>query len=164
MRDTKLSKLDWIFFTHHFISSWPNANILALPRELSDRCPIILKTQFSDYGPIPIKIFNSWLSNKDFPGVVSNSWHYSPHHPQIYTQHPSISLKCKLQDLKNHIRSWRCNIGPKEDILMIREIKTQIELLDIKSENSGGLGSIDSDNRLCLLKKLEDMEQTKRLS
>ncbi|GKA22784.1 cytochrome P450 [Tanacetum coccineum] len=52
-RGTKLSKLDLIFITHHFISSWPNANLLALPCDLSDHCPIILKTQFSDYGPIP---------------------------------------------------------------------------------------------------------------
>ncbi|GJR65461.1 cytochrome P450 [Tanacetum coccineum] len=58
---TKLSKIDRILVSHHFVSNWPNAQLTTLPRKLSDHCPLVLKTHSADYGPIPFKFFNSWL-------------------------------------------------------------------------------------------------------
>ncbi|PWA87520.1 RNA-directed DNA polymerase, eukaryota [Artemisia annua] len=71
---TKLSKIDRILLSHHFVSKWPNAQLMALPKNLSDHCPIVLKTHSSDYGPIPFKFFNSWLLCGDFPSILSHSW------------------------------------------------------------------------------------------
>ncbi|PWA43470.1 endonuclease/exonuclease/phosphatase family protein [Artemisia annua] len=104
---TKLSKIDRIFVSHHYISKWPNSQLIALPRELSDHCPLILKSHSLDYGPIPFKFFNSWLLNGDFPSIVSQGWsdpHNSNHIPNS-TLHPSIVLKCKLQHLKTCIKT-----------------------------------------------------------
>ncbi|PWA53900.1 RNA-directed DNA polymerase, eukaryota [Artemisia annua] len=41
---TKLSKIDRILVSHHFVSLWPNAQLVALPRHLSDHCPLLLKS------------------------------------------------------------------------------------------------------------------------
>nr|GEZ29399.1 RNA-directed DNA polymerase, eukaryota [Tanacetum cinerariifolium] len=40
---TKLSKIDRIMVSHHFVSNWPNAHLLALPHGVSDHCPLVLK-------------------------------------------------------------------------------------------------------------------------
>lgn len=71
---TKLSKIYRIIVSHHFINMWPNAHVTVLPRDLSDHCPLILKTHVDDYGPIPFKFFNSWLLDGELSDVVSSSW------------------------------------------------------------------------------------------
>ncbi|GJX17525.1 cytochrome P450 [Tanacetum coccineum] len=60
---TKLSKIDCILVCNRFISKWPNEQLMALPRELSDHCPLVQRTHSDNYGPIPFKFFNSWLSH-----------------------------------------------------------------------------------------------------
>ncbi|PWA77072.1 hypothetical protein CTI12_AA228410 [Artemisia annua] len=52
----KLSKIDRILVSQDFILKWPHSNA-ALPRDVSDHCPLILKTHAMDYGPIPFKFF-----------------------------------------------------------------------------------------------------------
>ncbi|PWA38384.1 cytochrome P450 [Artemisia annua] len=108
---TKLSKLDRILVSNHFIAKWPNAQLLALPRDLSDHCPIILKTHSVDYGPIPFKFFNSWLLNDELNTLICQNW---PKQTNTITHqnspHPAISLKQKFQVLKNVIQTnslWR---------------------------------------------------------
>ena len=50
---TKLSKID-ILVLKDFILKLSK---IALPSDLSDHCPLILKTHAMDYGPIPFKLF-----------------------------------------------------------------------------------------------------------
>ncbi|GKE14797.1 cytochrome P450 [Tanacetum coccineum] len=154
---TKLSKIDRIFVSHHYISIWPNAQLTALPRELSDHCLLILKSHSLDYGPIPFKFFNSWLLNGDFPSIVSESWS-DPHNT---TLHPSIFLKCRLQHLKTSIKTWRSNLGSKKET-MILELKDKISFLDLKAKYEG-LSTADIEHRLSLMKQLEDLDYLVRL-
>lgn len=94
---TKLSKIDRILVSSNFVSKWPNAQLTILSRNLSDHCPIILKTHSTDFGPIPFKFFNSWLLNSEFPLIVSGSWNTPI---TLYNPHPACILKFKLQCLK----------------------------------------------------------------
>lgn len=55
---SKLSKLDCILVSCHFVEKWPKAQLVALPRELSDHCPLILKSFVFDFGPSPFKFYN----------------------------------------------------------------------------------------------------------
>jgi hypothetical protein len=111
---TKLSKLDRFLVTQHFLSTWPNSYVTVLPRELSDHCPLILKTHSADYGPYPLKFFNSWMLNEDFTKVVTDSWSTAVGSTQATNlctnqpiQHQAVTLKRKFQCLKTNIRCWR---------------------------------------------------------
>ncbi|GKD57735.1 RNA-directed DNA polymerase, eukaryota, reverse transcriptase zinc-binding domain protein, partial [Tanacetum coccineum] len=100
---TKLSKIDRIFISKHFINAELN-NVLS--RDLSNHCPLLLKTHSTDYGPIPFKFFNSWLLNEELPKIITETWS----NPNVVgcatVTHPSTLLKCKLKNLKNSIRKF----------------------------------------------------------
>ncbi|GJW89861.1 hypothetical protein Tco_0167414 [Tanacetum coccineum] len=133
-----------MFVSRHFISKWPNAQLLALPRDLSDHCPLLLKTHSSDFGPIPFKFFNSWLLNGEFPSIVSFAW--SQCHSRDHIHPPAFRLKEKFQTLKKFIREWREKVILCDKI-NLSKIATELELLDWKAENDG-LSQHDIEERL----------------
>lgn len=57
--DIKLRKLDQFLLCLEFLDIAPKTTITALPRELSNHCPILLKTTTPDFGPPPFRLFNS---------------------------------------------------------------------------------------------------------
>lgn len=46
---SKLSKIDRILVSSHFVAKWPNAQLTAIPREFSDHCPLVLKSAVIDF-------------------------------------------------------------------------------------------------------------------
>ncbi|GKA49914.1 putative RNA-directed DNA polymerase, partial [Tanacetum coccineum] len=159
--DTKLSKLDRILVSPHFISMWPNAILTALPRVLSDHCSLVLQTHSADYGPIPFKFFNSWLLHEDLANVISHGWSnvISTTNPQV--NHQMTLLKCKLQQLKSKIRIWRKKVIQKNERLM-DSLKAKVDVLEIKAENEG-LDDHEISECLSSLKCIEEMEHVKNL-
>lgn len=170
---TKLSKLDRIFLSNQFTSVWPNSHLIVLQKGISDHFPIILKTHSGDYGPYPFKFFNSWLLHDDLPNIVSQTWslpslhnrpNIGPASPRLSAtirlntrcRHPSVTLKLKLQTLKNNVKAWRNSVVLKNTIA-IQELKAKVESFDIKAENNG-LDGRDIVERLPALKKIKDME------
>ncbi|GJW02345.1 cytochrome P450 [Tanacetum coccineum] len=172
-RGTKLSKLDRFLVSNNFLSTWPNSFVTVLLRDLSDHCPIILKTQVGDYGPIPFKFFNSWLLDKELSNIVTHSWSYTTQPYNFTTQplpfdpppippntyRPNIthschfhSLKNKLKTLKSNIRLWRSCVNRKNDSTIL-ELKSKINLLESKAEVSG-LSNTDLDARISMMKQL----------
>nr|GEV35133.1 retrotransposon protein, putative, Ty3-gypsy subclass [Tanacetum cinerariifolium] len=123
--------------SHHFLSKCPNAQLLDLPRDLSDHCPVVLKTYSGDYEAIPFKFFNSWLLNGDFPTLLFQAWPKTIHTAtQHNILHPAITLKSKLLCLKRAIRAWRKDVVSKNDSLL-RELKDKVDFLYVKAENTG---------------------------
>nr|GEX15469.1 putative zinc finger, CCHC-type [Tanacetum cinerariifolium] len=158
---TKLSKLDRILVSHHFLSKCPNAQLLDLPRDLSDHCPVVSKTYSGVYEAIPFKFFNSWLLNGDFPTLLFQAWPKPIHTAtQQNILHPAITLKSKLQYLKRAIRAWRKDVVSKNDLL--RELKDKVDFLDVKAENTS-LEPHEIEERLAWLKKIEELEHLMRL-
>ncbi|GJU12016.1 hypothetical protein Tco_1134412 [Tanacetum coccineum] len=133
--------------------------LITLPRDVSDHCPLLLKSHSDNFGPIPFKFFNSWLLNDEFPTVFSQSWSSSL--MSSATTHPAIILKEKLQHLKKHIRMWRSNATSNSDNL-IQDLKDKVEVLDAKAKN-GCLVNHEIETRISLLKQLEDHNHIKRL-
>ncbi|GJZ96199.1 cytochrome P450 [Tanacetum coccineum] len=127
---TKLSKIDRILVTQHFLSMCPNAQRTALPRDLSDHCPIIIKTHHADFSPIPFKFYNSWLLNDELSTIISHSWSAPLNRHTIH--HLDNTLKCKLQLLKSHIREWGTDMLQNE-ANKIGKIRNEIQLLDLKA-------------------------------
>ncbi|GJS21722.1 RNA-directed DNA polymerase, eukaryota [Tanacetum coccineum] len=61
---SKMSKLDRFLISDGNLSSFPSMSALCLDRHLSDHRPILLREVFSDFGPIPFRVFHSWLKVK----------------------------------------------------------------------------------------------------
>ncbi|GKA98386.1 cytochrome P450 [Tanacetum coccineum] len=133
----KLSKIDRILVSQHAIDKWPNSNIIALPREFSDHTPILLSSSTADFGPIPFKLFNSWLLNPDFFTIVQTCWV----NMSIDQIHPGVYFKLKLQRLKADLKQW-------------------LAKLDIKAE-SQPLSSDEVSSRISLVRSLATIEHVR---
>lgn len=46
----------------------------ALPRTLSDHCPIILKEKILNWGPKPFRVFNGWNEIPGYVEFVKEQW------------------------------------------------------------------------------------------
>ncbi|XP_035836502.1 uncharacterized protein LOC118484726 [Helianthus annuus] len=62
------SKLDQFLLCTDFRAKWLAASVVTLSNVVSDHCPILLSVLAQDFGPTPIRIFNSWLV---MPGKVN---------------------------------------------------------------------------------------------
>ncbi|PWA97953.1 RNA-directed DNA polymerase, eukaryota, Reverse transcriptase zinc-binding domain protein [Artemisia annua] len=69
----KMSKIDRVLVCQDFFNRWPLACLRALPRGLSDHCPLLLSLEDSNYGAKPFRWFNSWLDREGCVDIVSNS-------------------------------------------------------------------------------------------
>ena len=71
---TKLSKLDRFLISDEVLEILPDIRITALDRLWSDHTPILFHISKSDFGPIPFKLYNSWLSRDGFDDVIKAAW------------------------------------------------------------------------------------------
>ncbi|GJY23835.1 RNA-directed DNA polymerase, eukaryota [Tanacetum coccineum] len=71
---TKMSKLDRFLVSQNFFNFWNNASVLALPRTLSDHCPVLLTVGTKQCGPKAFKIFDHWFTVPGFDSLVNKSW------------------------------------------------------------------------------------------
>ncbi|XP_052623650.1 uncharacterized protein LOC128128957 [Lactuca sativa] len=109
----KLSKLDRILVCSSFVEKFPTASSVALPKELLDHSPVILKTDSEDFGPPPppppFKLFNSWMLREGFDQLVVKSW-------ETYRGFGAADsyLANKLRYLKGELKKWRSSEYHKE--------------------------------------------------
>ncbi|XP_022023673.1 uncharacterized protein LOC110923927 [Helianthus annuus] len=61
-KGAKMSKIDRFLICTNFMENWSDACLTALPRFLSDHSPLVLATNPLDFGSIPFRFFNSWLT------------------------------------------------------------------------------------------------------
>ncbi|GKA12844.1 RNA-directed DNA polymerase, eukaryota [Tanacetum coccineum] len=71
---SKMSKLDRFLISDGILSSFPSISALCLDRHLSDHRPILLREVFSDFGPIPFRVFHSWFKREGFDAMVEQAW------------------------------------------------------------------------------------------
>ncbi|GJV25153.1 putative RNA-directed DNA polymerase [Tanacetum coccineum] len=153
---TKLSKIDRVLVSHHFLIKWPNSHVLALPREYSDHSPLLLSITTPDYGPTPFKLYNSWINHTEFPSLVHDSWVIT-----IIEQPLSLAvvLKVKLQNLKRKIKQWHLTVT-RLDSAVSSELRQKIDILDTKAETTP-LSSSDVITRTEFVKLLADIDHRK---
>ncbi|XP_023764125.1 uncharacterized protein LOC111912612 [Lactuca sativa] len=127
--DAKLSKLDRFLVCSGYLNSFPLSAVTAHPRELSDHSPITLQSAVADFGPIPFKLFNSWILKEGFDQLVIDTWSRF-----VGYGTPDAYLAAKLKFLKNAIRKWRKEVSKKESkelddsISMIKNLEKQAEI------------------------------------
>ncbi|PWA60030.1 RNA-directed DNA polymerase, eukaryota, Reverse transcriptase zinc-binding domain protein [Artemisia annua] len=88
---------------------WPTAEMRALPRELSDHCPLLLTLVDSNFGAKPFRWFNSWL---DRVGCEEEVIKVLEDHS--YGGPPDIALNNKLKRLRDVLKSWLKKTQNKE--------------------------------------------------
>ncbi|GKA24145.1 cytochrome P450, partial [Tanacetum coccineum] len=153
---TKLSKIDRVLVSHHFLIKWPNSHVLALLREYSDHSPLLLSITTPNYGPTPFKLYNSWIDHTKFHSLVHDSW------VTIIIERPlplAVVLKVKLQNLKRKIKQWRLTIT-RLDSAASSELRQKIDILDTKAETTP-LSSSDVITRTESVKLLADIDHRK---
>ncbi|XP_022030504.1 uncharacterized protein LOC110931417 [Helianthus annuus] len=126
----KLSKIDRVLVCRNFFDVWPDACLRALPRLLSDHCPLLLETVKRNFGPKPFRFFNSWLEKEGFAEMVDNA-------VASYVKegaNPDVVLTKKFKHLRNCIKLWRSNLVSKEKKDFERD-KEELDKLDQIAEN-----------------------------
>ncbi|GJW53439.1 RNA-directed DNA polymerase, eukaryota [Tanacetum coccineum] len=151
---SKHSKIDRFLVSHHVINKWPTSHVIALPREFSDHTPLILLNTTHDFGPIPFRLYNSWMDHPKFADPIQASWASS-----FIGLQPGVGFKCKLHNLKSNIKQWRLHVNHSERMLY-QELRNKIDCLDNKAEVSL-LTPVKVETRTSSIKFLADMENRK---
>ena len=66
----KLSKLDRFLVSPKFMERWPNAYAFTLTQEYSDHTPILFHMSSDDFGPVPFRLYKSWLLLPNFWSIL----------------------------------------------------------------------------------------------
>ncbi|PWA82847.1 RNA-directed DNA polymerase, eukaryota, Reverse transcriptase zinc-binding domain protein [Artemisia annua] len=153
---SKLSKIDRILVSKHFVDLWPHSYVTALTREFSDHTPLLLSNSITDYGPTLFKLYNSWISHNDFGPLVLRCW--APYVVHSTVQ-PTVSFKAKPQHLKSSIKKWRSDIQYTESAAKIK-LRGKLDDLDNKAE-VGPLTPTDVTTRIDIVRELTSLERLK---
>nr|KAJ0202639.1 hypothetical protein LSAT_V11C500288120 [Lactuca sativa] len=149
--EPKLSKLDRFLLSPSFINRFPNTSVTALPRELSDHCPVLLRST-ADYGKTPFRLFNSWMMRDEFELIVSHAWSSF-----VGYGAPDSYLAAKLKYLKNEIKRWRAFDFPNE-VAELKRLKQRIHAFDLEAE-SRELNGCKLSERQDGLQKIAEIER-----
>ncbi|XP_071705333.1 uncharacterized protein [Rutidosis leptorrhynchoides] len=98
---TQFSKLDRFFVSNTLFSHWDCLSVILLDRKLSDHSPLLLKNGQIDFGPKPIRIFNSWLEEKGAEEIIINAWN-----DQIKGHRLDCIFRLKLKRVKERLKEW----------------------------------------------------------
>ncbi|CAH1440583.1 unnamed protein product [Lactuca virosa] len=134
----KLSRLDRFLISESLIDVIPDISCITLYRRWSDHCPVLLKEDQNDYGPISFKLFNSWLQMDGFFDEVSQVVRdFSPD----CNLNKCINLKNKLKFVKAKFTGWQADMRK----LKGKQRKECINcLLDIDNLIDSGVDSDDA--------------------
>ncbi|PWA94690.1 cytochrome P450 [Artemisia annua] len=147
---SKLSKLDRIMVSGHYIDKWPQANLNALTSEFSDHSPLLLSNCLLDYGPIPFKFYNSWMFHKDFKSVISTCCASIADIGPFNNK--TVLLKRKLQSLKACLKNWRQAVRLAESASAVA-LRARLDQIDLLAE-SGPLSPNNIEIRANTIKDL----------
>ncbi|XP_071712960.1 uncharacterized protein [Rutidosis leptorrhynchoides] len=68
---SKFSKLDRYLVSDLFLQLWEDISVVALERNLSDHCPIVLRNKNENFVPKPFKLFDVWLESEDVEPIIN---------------------------------------------------------------------------------------------
>ncbi|KAK2413305.1 hypothetical protein QL285_036031 [Trifolium repens] len=126
-----MSKLDRFLISDGWAGRWQNPVVWALPRDVSDHCPIVLRYSDVDWGPRPFRFKNYWIQNSAFKDLVTKVWE-----EQHFTGWMGHILKERLKGLKVVIKNWNFEVYGEVDS-KIAKLRSEIEEVDLRSENIG---------------------------
>lgn len=69
-----MSRLDRFLLSDSWVSMFPNCIQMALPRSLSDHCPLLLTIDDENWGPKPLRMLQCWSEIPDYGDFVKDKW------------------------------------------------------------------------------------------
>ncbi|KAJ0866424.1 putative RNA-directed DNA polymerase [Helianthus annuus] len=152
--NVKFSKLDRFLVCESFLNRWSAAKAEVHDRGASDHCPISLNCNPLDYGPIPFKLFNSWLEEQRMGSIVQSVLDA----PTFGGRYDEL-LACILKNIKAEIKKWRSEVKMVQN----QELKLISDKIG-EIENRAATGLISEEDkkiRVNLRVKLNKMEDIK---
>ncbi|XP_071730411.1 uncharacterized protein [Rutidosis leptorrhynchoides] len=158
----KFSKLDRFLANEEFLFSWGDVTAIALDRNTSDHCPIIIRDNNNDFGPKPFKIFDTWLESKEVEKIIVDAWN-----SQVHGHRADCIFRGKFKNVKAALKSWSKSEYENLD-KDIERLKKETEKFESKADN----GPISDEYRenwlkariLWLKKKKEKSDMLKQKS
>ncbi|GKF47580.1 RNA-directed DNA polymerase, eukaryota, reverse transcriptase zinc-binding domain protein [Tanacetum coccineum] len=148
---TKLSKLDRFLMSENVLVTNPDLKAIVLDRLWSDHNPILLHADKTDFGPIPYRLFHSWMQMPGFDIMIKESCDEFNN----LNSGLSSSLHKRLKHLKQCIKIWR-HASKDQDNTRFQIIQAKLNELDIKIESSTASDE-DRNYRLHLMKERDDL-------
>lgn len=99
------SRIDRILFCENWLREWGTQIQLALDRNVSDHCPIVLKQPEEDWGAKPFRVLDCWTEHPDFKSYVTDAWNSIS-----VAGWASYRMKEKLKQLKLKLKEWNTNV------------------------------------------------------
>ncbi|KAJ0546757.1 putative RNA-directed DNA polymerase [Helianthus annuus] len=121
---SSMSKIDRVLVCDVFMNKWPNAKLEALPRHLSDHNPLLLTCVTKDYGPIPFRLYNSWLMKAGIDEVVKKTIE-----DQINGEDCIKNMGALLKSIKVKIKEWGRKVKERDekDVVKAKQRVEEIE-------------------------------------
>ncbi|XP_058766452.1 uncharacterized protein LOC131640058 [Vicia villosa] len=132
------SRIDRFLLSSVAINRWGVVGQLIGERDISDHCPIWIKTDIANWGPKPFKFNNEWFSLDSFLPFVEKEW------KSIDVEgRGDFVLKEKLRILKDKLKVWNKEVFGKID-LELEECVRNINLADEKLDSVSSPSFIDN--------------------
>ncbi|XP_057425790.1 uncharacterized protein LOC130719169 [Lotus japonicus] len=126
-----MSRLDRFLVSDGWTNHWPHCFQSVLVRDISDHCPLLLRSVVQNWGPKPFRVLNCWFQHPSFKKFVLDSW------SSFQVQGRGIFvIKEKLKLLKAELKKW--NVEVFGNVLATRRnIVKRLQDLDVVAENVG---------------------------
>lgn len=89
-----LERLDWCIVNKNWLNTWPESNVLHLPKFHSDHRPLLLKVGEDSQGqvPKPFRFINPWVTHEGFGNLITQSWNEGH---DYYSSYLSFKFACE---------------------------------------------------------------------
>ncbi|PWA98066.1 RNA-directed DNA polymerase, eukaryota, Reverse transcriptase zinc-binding domain protein [Artemisia annua] len=150
---SKLSKLDRFLLSEDIITACPDLKATVLDRLWSDHNPILLHVDKTDFGPIPFKLYNSWMQREGFNTMIKTT------NEEYFNQNLGLqsSLKQKLKFFKSKIKGWH-HESRLMDTSRMQVIQNSLNVLERKIDSSTATDE-ERHCRIQLMKEREDLDR-----
>ena len=123
-----MSRLDCFLLSKVWLLSWPNCFQVALPRSVSDHCPMLLSVDEANWGPRPNRMLKCWSELPGYKDFITEKW-------QSFQVNGwgNYVLKEKLKLIKGSLKLWH-QTHTKNLQSKILSVKERLSVLDVKVE------------------------------
>ncbi|GJZ86448.1 cytochrome P450 [Tanacetum coccineum] len=142
---SKLSKLDRFLVSPHVLDKWPSAHAISLVREYSDHSPILFQATTDDYGPIPFRFYNSWLTKDDFWPTIQGCWATANCSTSVTLRETLNNLDLKVESSPLSIIDINLRANSVKELL---EIDQKRPKTSAKKQDLDGVGPLSLNERL----------------
>ncbi|XP_071700296.1 uncharacterized protein [Rutidosis leptorrhynchoides] len=126
----KFSKINRFLVNDKFHNAWVDLTAIALERQFSDHCPIVLKDEYRNFGPKPFKVFDVWFHDENIESIIKETWKKDVDN----INRKDCIFRNRLKNVKNVLREHYGKNSNKLDD-EIECLKAQVQQLELKADS-----------------------------